>query len=425
MDAAQTSNEHGFRANSGLRCRMALTLALAVVAVAAPAARATDLPAGAAGALKVTAGGALQPPPLDPPALKPTPGDSLPTWSGTELSPVDGVRYPFTMIGNDPTIPELHPVTVIPTDFIPIRFAAYASGGFGPLYVDPTMPDAACLASPTIPSGATPFGLALQSPLFVDHDYKFGSTDVGNVQYVDAFQRMNFGRHVLGPLAINPGYKVELSVTQRPVVTVIVPPADGLFVFRTDCGPEISIDKDWWKSEIENVLFRRLRAYINPRRFPIFFAYRMDLTNNGRTLGGFHNAAKNPAWGGDTQTFATAVYSPGEDIAGLSHEVAEWMDDPFAGNQVPAWGPIGQVSSCSRLLEVGDPITGHLIPVTMSNGITYHPQELAFFGWFFRVYSPFSPSPGLPWYSDNGTFTSDAGPVCSATTTTAPTSDGG
>ncbi len=94
----------------------------------------------------------------------------------------------------------------------------------------------------------------------------------------------------------------------------------------------------------------------------------------------------------------------------MSHEVAEWMDDPLGGNATPAWGHVGQVSGCQGNLEVGDPLTGTVLPaVTMPNGYSYHLQELAFFSWFFRQ----SPSIGVNgWYSDNGHFTSGAGPVC-------------
>jgi hypothetical protein len=47
-------------------------------------------------------------------------------------------------------------------------------------------------------------------------------------------------------------------------------------------------------------------------------------------------------------------------------------------------------------------------PVKMSNGFTYSLQELAFFSWFYGA-----PSVGVNgWYSNNGTFTTDAGPNC-------------
>jgi len=93
----------------------------------------------------------------------------------------------------------------------------------------------------------------------------------------------------------------------------------------------------------------------------------------------------------------------------MSHEVAEWMNDPFDNNPTPPWGHTGQVSGCQDNLEVGDPLSGtEAPPIVMSNGFTYHLQELAFFSWFFNSHSV-----GIHhWFSNNGTFLHDAGPPC-------------
>jgi hypothetical protein len=101
------------------------------------------------------------------------------------------------------------------------------------------------------------------------------------------------------------------------------------------------------------------------------------------------------------------------DAAVASHEVGEWMDDPYAVNELTPWGHIGEfLTSCTTLLEVGDPLDGNAYteypPIVMSNGFTYHLQELAFFSWFFGP-----PSIGIHgWFSDNATFLTDAGPPC-------------
>jgi hypothetical protein len=93
----------------------------------------------------------------------------------------------------------------------------------------------------------------------------------------------------------------------------------------------------------------------------------------------------------------------------MSHEIAEWLDDPNGSNPVPPWGAEGQVQagSCQNNLEVGDPLSpGFGTPtnpfsVLMPNGVTYTLQELAYFSWFYGGAS--LGSGGL--YSDNGTFT--------------------
>jgi hypothetical protein len=47
----------------------------------------------------------------------------------------------------------------------------------------------------------------------------------------------------------------------------------------------------------------------------------------------------------------------------------------------------------------------------MPDGFPYSLQELAFFYWFFGA-----PSLGVNgWFSDNGTFSTDAGPNCPTT----------
>ena len=155
---------------------------------------------------------------------------------------------------------------------------------------------------------------------------------------------------------------------------------------------------------------------MNPTTFPIFLLHNVDFD---KTLGvpgavGFHAAIPNPKFHGATQTVAVASYldsafSPGEpDIAVLSHEIAEWMDDPLGTNPTPPWGNTGQVDGhCQSNLEVGDPLTRTTFAVTR-DGVTYHPQEEAFFSWFY------GPSPSIAvngMFSFNGTLTHPA-PIC-------------
>jgi hypothetical protein len=112
----------------------------------------------------------------------------------------------------------------------------------------------------------------------------------------------------------------------------------------------------------------------------------------------------------ESEGWDQTVFTGVSDTAAMSHEVAEWMNDPTTVNPTPAWGNIGQVSGCHANYEVGDPLSGTLTPaVKMSNGYSYHLHELAFFGWFYRL----TPSGGVHgWYSDNDTFKADAGAVC-------------
>jgi hypothetical protein len=76
------------------------------------------------------------------------------------------------------------------------------------------------------------------------------------------------------------------------------------------------------------------------------------------------------------------------------------MDDPFTNNATPGWTG-GQVSGCSKVLEVGDPVTGIAFTVTM-NGQTYHPEDLVFLPWFAKASAPTQSVNG--WYTFLNSF---------------------
>jgi len=79
------------------------------------------------------------------------------------------------------------------------------------------------------------------------------------------------------------------------------------------------------------------------------------------------------------------------------------MNDPFGTNTTPAWANSSTTTGCDTDLDVGTPLNGwtyNVYGVAMPNGTTYHPQQLAFFSWFFGQ----SPSLGV------GGEYSDAGP---------------
>jgi hypothetical protein len=91
----------------------------------------------------------------------------------------------------------------------------------------------------------------------------------------------------------------------------------------------------------------------------------------------------------------------------LSHEVSEWLHDPFLNNVVPNWQSPLPLSSffygCSNLLETGDAASDVGFQV---NG--YQLQDEAFFSWFAKQ----PPSIGINGqYSYLGTLTQPS-PVC-------------
>ena len=124
---------------------------------------------------------------------------------------------------------------------------------------------------------------------------------------------------------------------------------------------------------------RSLSSQINPGVLPIFVTYNIYLTSGGCCIGGYHSAnGGQPS--GQTYSYATYVDSVGsfaQDVSALSHELGEWMDDPFVDNHVNF--------TDNSILEVGDPLENEKnyggYPYSL-NGFTYNLQSLVFLGYF-------------------------------------------
>ncbi len=360
-----------------------------------------------------------------PLATASTPG--LPTWSFKVHSDRDGNNYTGVMVGKNP-FSEDSGHTSVATQIVPIIFKTHTVGTSvnaksiiatapGDNTFNPTQPDPACLGS----RNNKPLRLFQQSPIFQSADFNYGGIDVGRTQTTDAFQRANFWK------VIN---REDYHVTLGPVstfnaITVDVPAASGLALTTTAlgppafCAPMAIVDANLFDLFINTNILPALTPHgVNHGTFPIFLLYNAVLSDGDPTnllnccILGYHGTGNNDS---------TATYSPmdfdstglfgisGLDIATASHEVGEWMDDPFGNNATPAWGHTGQVPGCQGNLEVGDPLSGTEAPrIIMPNGFTYHIQELAFFSWFYRARST-----GVGgWFSDNGTFLTNAGPPC-------------
>jgi hypothetical protein len=335
-------------------------------------------------------------------------GTTIPLWNSNVTSL--GKSYKFEMVGKDPSVKQTVQTSTVPSPVIPVIFKFETSTGvlvhtFSPIAADP-------VCSPA----GTAFSLALASPLMKDHAYTVGGKSIGNTQYVDFFQRANFYTYTKAG-GTNPKYHVLLdqnnSITNPLTVTVTV---KGFPINGAPCGEVGLIEYNQWDSLVQSTIFPELAANgITPTMFPIFLFYNVvlyDQTESNCCILGYHGAFTNA---GVFQTYAisnfdtSGAFTGSFDISGMSHEIAEWMNDPAGTNPTPAWGHIGQVSGCQANLEVGDPLSGTTVVVTMPNGYHYHPQELAFFSWFYRE----SPSIGVNgWYSSNDTFRTDAGPVC-------------
>lgn len=329
----------------------------------------------------------------------------LPMWTFNVTSTRDGNPYSGEMVGQS-AFSAPNSSTTVTTQIVPIIFIMPDGGVFDPTVHDP------CAAAP----GGSAVSLTLGSPIVSTTRFTLNGDNVGKTQYLDAFQRANFAKVIGGD------YHTLLDVTVLPAITVNVPASRGA-TFNDHalfglCGFTGVIDINWWDPFVTGTIIPELASQgVDPTTFPIFLFDNVVMSVGSPSLFkkccilGYHGAFGFPVQTYSPVDFETSgIFGPAtRDTAVMAHEVGEWMDDPLGANPTPAWGHVGQVGGCQNNLEVGDPLTGIDIPtVTMPNGFTYHLQELAFFSWFYGA--PSIGSGGL--FSDNGTFKTDAGPVC-------------
>lgn len=332
-------------------------------------------------------------------------GPTLPTWQATAGS------YTYQMVGASPLAAGAG-TTTIPTVIVPITLKFSDGTTF-----DPTV-TSTC-------STQSPLSLVQSSPLFNSANYTVGGTNVGTTQFADYFQRAGFWQST-GTTGISPNYHILLSASTLPAVQIAVPAASGKTT-AAGCGRLGEMDINWFDSILTGTVFPALSSIVQPSALPVFVLENVVMYESTATnccILGYHSGFGTSS---SPQTYVVAdfdtsnSFGSSKDVAAMSHEIGEWLDDPTGNNPTPAWGKIGQVSACQGNLEVGDPLSGTNFTVTMSNAYVYHLQELAFKSWFFRD----TPSTGVNgWYSSRGTFTTPSKPCNTSTTslTISPTS---
>lgn len=296
---------------------------------------------------------------------------TIPNWSGT--FDYHGLQYSYKMVGTDPKRGSA--TTVVPVEIIPIRWV-FSNG---------TVVD----ASTDIVDGQTPVQGIINSPIFQNYDFTSGGVHVGNTQYGDAFQRANFWNSVS---TRSRNYHVRLA---QPIVlptqTVIVPDEEVEF-YTAPSGFVYPAMKPDFVAAKESEFIATLG--IEPESLPIFV---WGSAGVGVTFG-YHFAYRT---GNSMHTYISTAYLPASaygyfsDVSPLSHEILEWMDDPFTTNFSPGWSypyylgtPPPPKARCDiDYLEVADPFENleafTYTPVSL-NGFTYHLAEGAFIDFFTR-----------------------------------------
>jgi hypothetical protein len=401
--------------------KLGLLLGLAVIAVAvvgtasaASSSKSGSIPVISDSQLQANfteIGGGSQPLPTD---------RTIPHWFGSTLDPHDGITYGYSMVGADPNACSGSACsTTIQADITPLIV------NVGGLTFD----------------GSDVLQATLDSPQFAHNDY--GSTpaatsgaanvprgaggvlsqgDAGNqLQLEDATMRAQFNQTGAS------NYHVILHPNVMPAVTINVPANQGTLLQSGRGVIFADINISWWAAQIQN-----LESTADPTHLPIYLTDSVLLHIGPDPLNccviGFHgtkatgNRLGNGKSNGNTkmQTFAWASWvRPGiyarpnggtdwalQDIHALSHEIAEWGDDPFVDNLVEPWlTPTAPQYGCTNILETGDPVvaigfsmgtntydqtpnpwtspTNHTPSVSYDG--TYHPEDEVFLPWYMRT----------------------------------------
>lgn len=321
---------------------------------------------------------------------------TIPNWGSSFTDPTNGVTYAYSMVGANPAS---NSSTTVPFVIIPMDFT-FASAPAG---VDPTLAGSskvdATIASPMF-TGTANIGKASKTasaaPAGVAPQPRMEQEPSDTTQIGDAFVRAQWNK-------VGTGYHVLLgSPTVLPAASIAVPSNQGFMLVGSVSHARIGLmSYSWFSSQLHNLMNS---LHISPTVVPLFLVYDTFLyiqTTSNCCVLGYHGATSSINGNGKQQinTYMFASYSeqgifssnPGDkisyiqDIHALSHEVSEWLDDPFINNAVNPWlTPTAPQYGCTSDLEVGDPVVGYGFTVTMPSGATYHPEDEVFYSWFAR-----------------------------------------
>jgi len=343
--------------------------------------------------------------------------DVLPTtrtvahWFGTTLNPDNGVTYGYNMVGADPNNCGSACDTTIEADITPliVNIDGLTFSGNDVL--------AATLNSPQFALneyGSTPFATAGAPNVPRGPGGVLSQTQAGQqLQLEDATMRSQFNKG-------GSNYHVRLHPNVKPPVVINVPNNQGVLLQSGRGVVFADVNISWWAAQIKN-----LESTADPTHLPIYLTDNVLLhigkdVFNCCVIGfhGTHATGLGKGYGGSNgnapvQTFAWASYlSAGiyarpaggtdwalQDIHAISHEIAEWGDDPFVNNLVEPWlTPTAPQYGCTGILETGDPV----VAIGFAKGTNtfrqgpnpdgsqsadgyYHPEDEVFLPWFMRT----------------------------------------
>ncbi|HEU4414738.1 MAG TPA: hypothetical protein VFT65_08130 [Candidatus Angelobacter sp.] len=292
---------------------------------------------------------------------------SVPHFSGA--FEWQGTQYPYTIVGGRP---KDGVSTEIPTQIIPIAlfFEEYRDEDGSPLVLDP---------EPIL-------GRVQSSPNFRNAQYETGFT-----QFADAVQRAQFNS------ASSPDWHTLLGKPQFLHKLNIDVPRGAAKVYRNrSTGVTYAVvASSFFISQLNTILQLEdldTHALAIALTANVMLAPQADIARC--CVLGFHTSfdAGELAQVKYVQTFVWASWMDSgilganlADVTPMSHEISEWMNNPFGSNVVPAW-QVPSGTGCQNNLETADPLAAFPnagFPVLI-DGFTYHPQNQVMLQWFQR-----------------------------------------
>ena len=306
----------------------------------------------------------------------------IPVWSMTYNNHV------LCFVGSDPRNGPL--TTTIPTIVIPVELRYLDAKGKVVETSDPTGP---LFTNP----GISAMDAVLASPIFAAQDFKFGDTDVGTVQWIEATEKASFWNY---PGAKFHDWHITMLGFPSRRLTLDVPYGD----WQTSSVPHFHLVTN---ALIDDFIKDLLPDY--ETSLPIFLFYNMG--EHG--FEGYHRRFRHPDGIYSSYIFAAYMDPPAwnSDLRFLSHEVAEFAHDPFDNNSAPwpilvtlPWDPpyVFTTADCYSLLEVGDPLEhrNHAQSDFPIDGfIKYNFQNEVTASWFMHASPSFSVN---GWYTLKG-----------------------
>jgi hypothetical protein len=302
------------------------------------------------------------------------------------------LKLPFNIVGSNPASGAA--TTTIPTVIVPIKVMYQTAGNIS---LD----------------GHNVVPAVQNSPIFLTADYAAGATDLGVTQYGDALQRAQFWN--LPGFSQNYHVLLGTSTIASTVTLTVTSPAQGN-LYPLSSGGLLGVVTASYLDSLLDTLVSSYTADV----LPIFLTDNVyeafDGTINTCCILGYHSSEGPPA--STAKTWIYAAYTEAGtfrnnviiDVQALSHEVAEWLNDPFVGafafgflNIIPPAILPGQGGACIINFETGDPLEAPPVsfPV-VTNGTTYHVQDEVFLPWYLHTTPSFSVN---GWYTLLNTFT--------------------